>query len=184
MSAFPFTPACPKIRFVLAAVRSHTRSIWDGHRYAKPSAFLCLRRDGETALHWAVIHGHLPAVLALIHAGASLNIKTSREWRNDERYNTCAFWGGRRGRLLRLGWASAAADAAVARRKWTPLHWAVVRGRADLTAALLGAGADASIKDCIGYALLHARTHTTHTHMCECPLVRVVCVCVCACLYV
>jgi hypothetical protein len=42
--------------------------------------------------------------------------------------------------------ASAAANAAVARRK-TPLHYAAYNGHADATAALLGAGADASIQD-------------------------------------
>ena len=42
--------------------------------------------------------------------------------------------------------ASAAANAAVARR-WTPLHIAAHYGHADATAALLGAGADASIQD-------------------------------------
>ncbi len=52
-------------------------------------------------------------------------------------------------------WASAAAGAAVARR-YTPLHYAVYFGRADeiaVMAALLGAGADASIKDSGGYAV-------------------------------
>ena len=45
--------------------------------------------------------------------------------------------------------ASAAANAAVARRS-TPLHWAAVYGHADAMAALLGAGADASIQDFFG----------------------------------
>jgi ankyrin repeat protein len=55
---------------------------------------------------------------------------------------------GRRGAQVGGGSAraSAAANAAVARRK-TPLHWAAHYGRADLMAALLGAGADASIQD-------------------------------------
>ena len=50
-----------------------------------------------------------------------------------------------------LGWASAAAGAAVASRS-TPLHWAAYNGNADATAALLGFGADASIKDNNEYA--------------------------------
>jgi ankyrin repeat protein len=45
--------------------------------------------------------------------------------------------------------ASAAAHAAVARR-WTPLLWAAIDGHADAMAALLGAGADASIEDKFG----------------------------------
>ncbi len=52
---------------------------------------------------------------------------------------------------VRSGWASAAAGAAVARRA-TPLHFAARNGDADATAALIGAGADASIKDWTGYA--------------------------------
>jgi hypothetical protein len=55
--------------------------------------------------------------------------------------------GRRRGRIGGgSARASAAANAAVARRK-TPLHLAAVKGRADAMAALLGAGADASIKN-------------------------------------
>ncbi len=50
-----------------------------------------------------------------------------------------------------LGWASAAAGAAVASRS-TPLHWAAYNGNADATAALLGSGADTSIKDNNEYA--------------------------------
>jgi ankyrin repeat protein len=42
--------------------------------------------------------------------------------------------------------ASAAAHAAVARRR-TPLHCAANNGHVDAIAALLGAGADASIQD-------------------------------------
>jgi ankyrin repeat protein len=45
--------------------------------------------------------------------------------------------------------ASAAANAAVARRR-TPLHCAAIYRHADVMAALLGAGADASIKDSDG----------------------------------
>jgi hypothetical protein len=52
-----------------------------------------------------------------------------------------------------VGWASAAAGAAVACRS-TPLHCAAANGTAAVTAALLGAGADASIKDNYGYAAL------------------------------
>ncbi len=60
-------------------------------------------------------------------------------------------------------WASAAAGAAVARR-YTPLHYAVYYGRADanaiaVMAALLGAGADASLKDSGGYAVPRADRH-------------------------
>ncbi len=58
--------------------------------------------------------------------------------------------GRRRGRIG--GWsvrASAAANAAVARSN-TPLRRAANNGRADVIAALLGAGADASIKDNCG----------------------------------
>ena len=49
---------------------------------------------------------------------------------------------------MRSGRASAAADACRA----TPLHWAAYKGRTATTAALLGAGADPSIKECNGYA--------------------------------
>jgi hypothetical protein len=52
---------------------------------------------------------------------------------------------------VRSAWASAAACAAVARRA-TPLHFAARNGDADATAALIVAGADASIKDWTGYA--------------------------------
>ena len=75
-----------------------------------------------TALHWAAVKGHLDTVRALIHAGASLNIQTDgmygRRW---------AFCGGRRGRLVRSGSASAAAGAAVACRR-TPLLLAAHKG--------------------------------------------------------
>ncbi len=47
-----------------------------------------------------------------------------------------------------LGWASAAAVAS----RSTPLHWAAYNGNADATAALLGSGADASVKDNNEYA--------------------------------
>jgi hypothetical protein len=58
--------------------------------------------------------------------------------------------GRRRGRIGGgSARASAAADAAVARRS-TPLHYAARYGHADAMAALLGAGADASIEDKFG----------------------------------
>ena len=52
---------------------------------------------------------------------------------------------------MRSGWASAAAVAVDACRA-TPLHWAAYKGHTATTAALLGAGADPSIKECNGYA--------------------------------
>ena len=87
-------------------------------------------------------HGHLPAVRALIHAGTPLDIQDNG-W--------ALLWGGSaRGRIGGgSARASAAADAAVARRS-TPLHYAARYGHADAMAALLGAGADASIQDCYG----------------------------------
>ena len=47
---------------------------------------------------------------------------------------------------MRSGWTSAAAGA----RRLTPLHIAAQGGDADVMAALLGAGADASIQDSVG----------------------------------
>ncbi len=61
---------------------------------------------------------------------------------------------------VRSAWASAAAGAAVARRA-TPLHYAAWNGNAAVTAALIGAGADVSIKDWTGYA---APRHTAVRH--------------------
>jgi hypothetical protein len=51
------------------------------------------------------------------------------------------------------GWASTAAGAAVARRN-TPLHLAAESRNADVAAALIGAGADATVKNIDGYAAL------------------------------
>ena len=66
---------------------------------------------------------------------------------------------------VRSAWASAAAGAAVARRS-TPLHYAAWNGDAAVTAALIVAGADASIKDWIGYAAPHSRAPQMQPH---CP---------------
>ncbi len=97
-------------------------------------------------LHHAAFYGHLPAVNALIHAGAPLDI---------EHYDyprwALLCGGSARGRIGG-GWAraSAAANAAVDRSGRTPLHYAAINGHADAIAALLGAGADASIQDSRG----------------------------------
>ncbi len=103
--------------------------------HTDPSPAFALHRRGRTALHYAVEHGHLAAVNALIHAGAELDARAA------DRY---AWWAlcaaGRRAA------ESVRASAAAARRS-TPLHRA---GRADVMAALLGAGADASLKDKYG----------------------------------
>jgi hypothetical protein len=45
--------------------------------HTDPSPAFALHREGWTALHFAAIHGHLPAVNALIHAGAPLEIQTN-----------------------------------------------------------------------------------------------------------
>ncbi len=103
----------------------------------------CLRRDGWTALHYAAAYGNLPTVHALINAGASLNIQDHDRW---------AF-GGRRG-LGAVGMDQAAAGAAGPRR-CTPLHLAACYANADATAALIGAGADATIENRNGYTTLH-----------------------------
>jgi cytohesin len=99
-----------------------------------------LHRNGWTALHFAARHGHLPAVRALIHAGAPLDIQDNYRWA------FCA--AGRRGAESVAGRRGPMppSGAAVARR-WTPLHYAAKYGHANAMAALLGAGADASIKD-------------------------------------
>ena len=99
-----------------------------------------------TALHWAARHGHLPAVNALIHAGAPLDVQDNNRWPLvvAGRVGGAAEGGGRGRRR-----ASAAANAAAARRS-TPLHYAANNGHADAMAALLGAGADASIQNIFG----------------------------------
>jgi ankyrin repeat protein len=92
----------------------------------------------------AAEHGHLRAVNALIHAGAPLDIQD-----NGTRWALLC-GGSAQGRIGGgSARASAAAHAAVARR-WTPLLWAAIDGHADAMAALLGAGADASIEDKFG----------------------------------
>ena len=49
----------------------------------------------------------------------------------------------------------------------TPLHWAAYKGNADATAALLGSGADASIKDNNEYAApRHAARPTATSRSC------------------
>ena len=50
-----------------------------------------------TALHWAVHHGHLDTVRALIHAGASLNIQDGRRWALKIAAVDATDWCGRRG---------------------------------------------------------------------------------------
>ena len=45
--------------------------------HADPSPAVAWHRYGRTALHWAVRHGHLPAVHALIRAGAPLDVQTN-----------------------------------------------------------------------------------------------------------
>jgi hypothetical protein len=130
------------------------RRLRDGHRLrcvgltlwattAPPPPFALHRWGGMTALHWAAFLGHLPAVRALVHAGAPLDIQT-----NDGRWAFCAV-GSARGRIGG-GSARAAASAAFACRKYTPLHMAAYNGHAGAMAALLGAGANASIKDIYG----------------------------------
>ncbi len=103
---------------------------WSGYPLGHPTPPQpCLHRDGRTALHWAVHHGHLPSVDALINAGASLHIQDKKRW---------AFWGGRHGRLVRSRWASAAAGArrAGARpRMRLPTHHAWVSQAKALMAA-------------------------------------------------
>ncbi len=89
-----------------------------------------------TVLHWASAHGHLPTVLALILAGASLNIQTNERW---------AFCVGA------AGAASGDSGATVACRN-TPLHLAAANVHADVAAALINAGADVKIKNVNGWA--------------------------------
>ena len=99
---------------------SGPQAAWGGYRYAGRVTLWaspispppCLHRDGKTALHWAAIHGHLPVVRALINAGAPLDIQ--------DNWSGWAFWCGRVGLLVRS--RRAAAGAAVANRKFTPLH--------------------------------------------------------------
>ncbi len=102
-----------------------------------------------TALHHAVDHGHLATVRALIHAGAALDILA-----NDYDFRWAFCGAGRRGAESVRGRRGPVppAGAAVA-RSYTPLHLAADNGHADAMAALLGAGADASIQDSIGYAV-------------------------------
>ncbi len=126
------------------------------------SPAVALHRYGCTALHWAARYGHLPAVRALIHAGASLHIQTNGSGfagRWDSRLGGSArtaspaggipAWAVGSARPNRRG--SERASAAGARRT-TPLHCAAYSGDAGATAALLGAGADASIEESSGCA--------------------------------
>ena len=99
----------------------------------------CVNREGRTALHWAVSHGHLPSVHALIDAGASLDIQNIYRWAL-----------GRSARPIAAVGVGQCRRCLVARRS-TPLHLAADYGHAAATAALLGAGADASIENCGGY---------------------------------
>ena len=71
--------------------------------HTDPSPAFALHRYGYTALHWAAEHGHLPAVRALIRAGAPLDIQTYGRW--------ALLWrAGRRG--AEIGGGSARASAA------------------------------------------------------------------------
>jgi hypothetical protein len=107
--------------------------------HTDPSPAFALHRYGCTALHWAAEHGHLPSVCAFINAGAPLDIQDCIGWAFLRRFGAAE--------SVRSGWASAAATAA---RRATPLHCAAEYGHADVMAALLGAGADASIKNSNG----------------------------------
>ncbi len=158
--------ARPKIGFFLVPVRSQTRfpsvrvrfgpqAVWDGTGTLvgvpsgppDPSPALPAQGWEDGAALGGAPRPSAVRRNALINAGASLHSQDKKRW---------AFWGGRHGRLVRSRWASAAAGAAVARRSM-PLHSAAVNGHADATAALLGAGADASIKGTCEYAALHHR---------------------------
>ncbi len=66
------------------------------------------------------------------------------------------------------GWASTAAGAAVARRN-TPLHRAAYYGHADVAAALIGAGADMTVKNIDGYAALRCAEWPTATAAARLP---------------
>ncbi len=106
----------------------------------------------NTPLHCAAANGNGDVVAALINAGASVNIQNRKRWAFWRRCGRC---GGR---------ASAAAGAAVARRNTPlhlvidlPLHLAAARGNAfviDVVTALIGAGADMTLKNIEGYAAL------------------------------
>ena len=62
-----------------------------------------MHREGWTALHYAVSHGHLPSFDALINAGASLNIQTNEyfggRWAFGGRHGLCAVGVGQCCRL-------------------------------------------------------------------------------------
>ncbi len=47
--------------------------------HTDPSPAFVFYREGWTALHYAACYGHLPAVRALINAGAPLHIETDSE---------------------------------------------------------------------------------------------------------
>ena len=117
-------------------------------------AAFALHRKGKTALHYAAEHGHLPAVNALIHAGAPLDVQ---DYDRFVRWAFCA--AGRRGAESVAGRRGPMppSGAAVARR-WTPLHYAAKYGHANAMAALLGAGAAASVENWQGCAASAATT--------------------------
>jgi hypothetical protein len=101
-------------------------------------------KNGYTALHYAAAAlGCLATVRALIHAGASLDIQDMNGWTALHH----AVNAGHLPKVCALIHAGASLDIQTKDGRYTPLHWAAYYGNADAAAALLGAGADAYIKD-------------------------------------
>ncbi len=108
----------------------------------------------NTPLHRAAYYVNAAATAAtLINAGADVTIKNAKG---------CAFCGSA------AGWVSADATAAVARRE-TPLHLAAESRNADVAAALIGAGADVTVKNIDGYAALRCAAWPTATAAARLP---------------
>ncbi len=96
ISSTPQVPEPSVLKNKNNPVPSGPQAVWDGagtlvgYPLGPPTPPQpCVHRYGNTALHWAAEHGHLPSVDALIKAGAKLNIKNNPRHTDEKKdYNT------------------------------------------------------------------------------------------------